>query len=115
MKNFFKSVDLDQVKDQISEIRDQVQDMKFRKPWTRGSDTSPAAFMAIGAAVALLGVTLYRNRGEVAHFCSNCGAELKGRWESSGIKEKAEQIMSKMKNGAQEAKGQANQERYQPT
>jgi hypothetical protein len=115
MKNFFKNVDLDQVKDQIAEIKDQVQDLKFRTPWTKGSATSPAAFMAIGAAAALLGVTLYRNRKEVAHFCSNCGAELMGRFESSGIKEKAEQIMSKMKNGSQDAKGQANQERYQPT
>ncbi|MDB5047794.1 MAG: hypothetical protein JWO30_865 [Fibrobacteres bacterium] len=115
MKNFFKNVDLDQVKDQIAEIKDQVQDMKFRTPWTRGSDTSPAAFMAIGAAAALLGVTLYRNRKEVAHFCSNCGADLMGKLESSGIKDKAGQILSKMKNGAQDIKAQATQERYQPT
>ncbi|HKP96246.1 MAG TPA: hypothetical protein VJ385_10850 [Fibrobacteria bacterium] len=115
MRNFLKNVDMDQVKDQIADIKDQVQDLRFRKPWTKGSETSPAAFMAIGAALAVLGVTLYRNRGEVAHFCSNCGAEIKGRWESSGMKEKAEKFMGKMKNGVQEAKSQANQERYQPT
>ena len=115
MRNFLKNVDLDQVKDQIAEIKDQVQDMKFRKPWTRGEETSPITFMAIGAALALAGVTLYKKRDTVARFCSNCGAELKDRWESSGMKDKAEKIMSKMKNGTQAPKDQAGQERYQPT
>lgn len=115
MRNFLKNVDMDQVKDQIADIRDQIQEMKFRKPWTTGSDTSPAAFMVIGAAVAMMGVALYRNRSEVAHFCSNCGADLKDKWESSGMKDKAEKMMGKVKNGVQDAKGQANQDRYQPT
>jgi hypothetical protein len=126
MKNFLKNMDMEQVKDQISDIKDQLQDLKFRKPWTTESGATPLVFMAIGAGLTLLGVTLYRSRGEVANFCSNCGAELKDRWESSGIKDKAEQIIGKVKTGAKETadkmsdkmKGQATaagQERYQPT
>lgn len=111
MKNFLRNMDLEQVKDQISDIKDQMQDIRFRKPWTAGSDSSPMAFMAIGAALALLGTALYRNREEVANFCSSCGAEVKDRWQSSGMKEKAERMMSKMKNGAQDSKSQPN---YQP-
>ena len=126
MKNFFKNVDMDQVTDQISDIKDQLQDLRFRKPWTSGGSAAPIGFMAIGAALTLLGVTLYRNRTEVANFCSQCGAELKDKWESSGMKDKAEQIIGKVKTGAKETadkmkettdkmKDQANQERYQPT
>jgi hypothetical protein len=116
MKNFLKNVDLDQVKDQISDIKDQMQDLRFRTPWTKGNPTSPFAYMAIGAAMAMLGTALYRNRSEVANFCSNCGAELKSKWESSGMKDKAERIVGKVKSaGNQEAKTASNQERYQPT
>lgn len=115
MKNFLKNVDLEIVKDQLSEIKDQMQEMKFRKPWSSGSDTSPIAFLAIGAAMAGLGMALYKNRGEVANFCSNCGTELKDKWESSGMKDKAEQMIGKMKSGVKEAKNQSAQANYQST
>lgn len=111
MMNFLKNVDLEQVKDQISEIKDQMQDMRFRKPWTTGSDKSPIAFMAVGAALALLGTALYKNRKEVANFCSGCGSDMKDRWENSGIKEKAEKMMSKVKNGSHDSKTPPN---FQP-
>lgn len=115
MKNFFKNVDLENVTDQLAELKDQIQEMKFRKPWSKGSDTSPMAFLAIGAAMAGLGMALYKNRSEVANFCSNCGTELKGKWESFGMKDKAEQIMGKMKPGVKDAKNQNAQANYQPT
>lgn len=104
MMNFLRNVDLDQVKDQITELKGQMQDMHFRKPWTTGSESSPVALMAVGAALALVGMALYKNRSEVASFCSNCGVDIKDKWQSSGIKEKAEQMMGKVRNGAQEAK-----------
>jgi hypothetical protein len=113
MMNFLRNVDLDQVKDQLTELKGQVQDLHFRKPWTNGSETSPAAFMAVGAALALVGVALYKNRSQVASFCANCGIDIKDKWESSGLKEKAGQMMDKVRNGAQEVKSPA--ERYHPT
>jgi len=105
MMNFLRNVDLDQVKDQITDIKGQLQDMRFRKPWTTGNDSSPLAFMTIGAALALVGMALYKNRSEVASFCANCGVDIKDKWQSSGIKEKAGQMMGKVRNGAQEPKG----------
>jgi hypothetical protein len=114
MRNFFKNLDMDDVKDQIADIKEQMQDIRFRKPWTNGSETTPAAFMAIGAAIAFLGMALYRNRTEVANFCSNCGAELKGRWENSGMKDKTEKFINKVKSGVKEARDQG-QDRFQPT
>lgn len=103
MKSWMKNVDMDQVKDQISELKDQIQDIKFRKPWTRGEDASPFLFMALGAAVTWAGIALYKNRDEVANFCSNCGTKLKDSWQQSGIKQKAERAMAKAKEGARES------------
>jgi hypothetical protein len=99
MLNFMKNVDLEEVRSQVSDIRDQLQDLHFRKPWTRGQETTPFFYMVLGAAMALGGALLYRNRAEVASFCSNCGAELKDRWKSSGIKEKAQEFMGKSREG----------------
>lgn len=126
MKNFVKHVDFDQIKNQVSDLKDQMQDLHFRKPWTRGRDGSPFAFMALGAALAWIGMALYKNRVEVAHFCSNCGAELRNRWQSSDIKGKTERIfgkaaweVGKAKDKAQEAMGGTgtakNQEAFYPT
>jgi len=77
MKNFLKNVDIDQIKDQVTDLKDQMAELRFRKPWTRGGESSPLLFIAIGAGLALAGVTLFKNRNEVADFCSNCGASLK--------------------------------------
>lgn len=103
MMNWMKSVDLDQVRDQIVDIKDQIQDIRFRKPWTRGGETSPLMYMALGAGIAWAIKALYKNREEVASFCSNCGSKLKDSWEQSGLKQKAEKAMHKTKAGAQEA------------
>lgn len=87
MLNFFKNIDLDGMKNQISDLRDQVQDMKFQKPWTTGRPASPVAYMAAGAALTILGVALFRKRAEVARFCADCGTELKHKWNSLNGKE----------------------------
>ncbi len=123
MKNFMKNVDIDQIKDQMTELKDQVADLRFRKPWTRGEESSPVLFLAIGAGLAFAAITLFKNRTEVANFCSNCGASLKEKWESSNLKEelkdKAGKIMDKVKDRTQDAvqgiKGATNQERFYPT
>ena len=103
MVKFMRAMDLEQVKEQLAEIKDLMQDTRFRKPWTRGHDSSPFLFMVVGAALGLLGMALYRNRQEVAGFCSNCGADIKQRWESSGLKEKAGRMVSKMKEAKERA------------
>jgi hypothetical protein len=103
MMNWMKSVDLEQVRDQIVDLKDQVQDIRFRKPWTRGDETSPLVYMAVGAALAWGIRALYKNREEVASFCNNCGSKLKDTWEQSGLKEKAEKAMNKTRSGAKEA------------
>jgi hypothetical protein len=87
MLNLFKNIDLDGMKDQITDLRDQVQDMKFQKPWTSGRSASPVAYMAAGAALTILGVALFRKRAEVVRFCADCGAELKHKWNSLNGKE----------------------------
>lgn len=103
MMNWMKNVDLEQVRDQIVDLKDQVQDIRFRKPWTRGAETSPFLYMALGAALAWGVRALYKNREEVASLCSSCGAKLKDTWEQSGLKEKAEKAMQKAKSGSKEA------------
>jgi hypothetical protein len=103
MMNWMKSVDLDQMRDQIVDMKDQIQDIRFRKPWTRGEENSPILYLALGAALAWAASAIYKNREEVAHFCSNCGAMLKSTWDQSGLKQKAEKAMQRGKAGTQDA------------
>lgn len=103
MMNWMKKVDLDRMRDQIVDLKGQVQDIRFRKPWTRGNETSPFLYMALGAALAFGIRALYRNRAEVASLCSGCGAKLKDSWEQSSLKEKAERALQKSKSGAKDA------------
>lgn len=123
MKNFMKNVDIDQIKDQVTDLKEQLAELRFRKPWTRGDQSSPLLYLAIGAGLALAGVALFRNREKVANFYTNSGASLKEKWETSNLKEelkdKAGKIMGKVKDRNQEAtqgaKGQPGQERFYPT
>lgn len=102
IKSWMKNVDMDQMRDQVADLREQLQDIRFRKPWTTGNDSSPVLFMALGAALAWAGMAIYRNREEVASFCSNCGAKLMHSWEQSGLKQKAEKAMNRSKDGFRE-------------
>jgi hypothetical protein len=121
MRNFMKNVDIGEIKDQVSDLKAQMQDLHFRKPWMRGEETSPFFYMIIGAGLAWIGSALYKNRMEVAGFCSNCGAKLRDTWQESGLKEKTERMFSKGRDKAQETKDAAsrgagkNQEAYYPT
>lgn len=103
MMNWMKSMDLDQMKGQIAELKDQIQDIRFRKPWTRGDEASPLLLMALGAGLAWAASALYRNREEVAGFCSSCGSKLMQTWEHSGLKQKAKQAAGEAKETAQSA------------
>ena len=103
MKNFLKNIDINQIKGQIEDIREQMRDIRFRKPWTRGGETSPYLFMLIGAALTWTGLALYRNRTQVAEFCHNCGADLRGKLETGTIKEKAGRFFGKAKVRTEEA------------
>ena len=87
MRNFFKTIDVDGIKDQIGDIRDQLQEIRFQKPWVTGRSASPVAYMAAGAALTILGVALFRKRAEVVRFCADCGTELKEKWNSLNGKE----------------------------
>lgn len=97
--NWIKSVDLDQIKNQMAEMKDQLQELRFRKPWSKGNDTTPMLYMALGGALAWAGIAIYNNRKQVASFCSNRGAKLKDTWEQSGLKEKAGRMMNRGKDG----------------
>jgi len=101
--NWMKSVDLAQVRDQVMDLKEQVQDIHLRKPWTRGNETSPIVYMALGAGLAWGIKALYKNREEVASLCSSCGSKLKDTWEQSGLKEKAKEAMQRTKSGAKDA------------
>ena len=106
--NWMKSVDLAQVRDQVMDLKEQVQDIHLRKPWTRGNETSPIVYMALGAGLAWGIKALYKNREEVASLCSSCGAKLKDTWEQSGLKEKAKEAMQRTKSGAKDAMASAS-------
>lgn len=103
MKNWMKSVDLDQMKDQLSDLKDQVQEIRFRKPWTMGGDNAPILYLALGAALAWTASALYKNRDEVANFCTSCGTKLKNTLNKSGLKEKAGRMMDKAEDRGREA------------
>lgn len=108
MMNWMKDMDLDQMKGQIRDLKDQVQDIRFRKPWTNGSDSTPFLYLALGAGLAWAASALYKNRTEVAHFCAQCGAKLKSSWDQSGLKGKSERMTGKAREGMQESMASAN-------
>ncbi len=99
----------------MAEMKDQIQELRFRKPWSSGGEPSPTLYMAIGAALAYAGMALYKNRDEVADFCSTCGAKLRSTWEQSGLKDKAGKVMGKVKEGgASMASAGANGQGQEP-
>ncbi len=112
MKNFFRNIDTDQIKDQISDIKDQVQDIRFRKPWTMGRGTPSLVFVGLGAAAAVAGIVMYRNRKKMAGFCAQCGSDLMEKLERIPIKEKAGKVMDKMNGSLDPA--ESHLENYQP-
>lgn len=112
MINWMKAIDLIQLKAQVADIKDQVQDIRIRKPWTRGSDSTPFLYMVLGAALAFVGMALYRNRDEVADYLSTGGAKLKEGWEKSGLKEKTRRAMGKAKEEAMSATGNGQEPLY---
>lgn len=79
MRNFFKNVDLCQIQDRVTDLKSQVDDIRFRKPWTNGGSASPLMLLAIGAGVAVAGLALYKKRSEVAKLCNNCGDTIKDK------------------------------------
>ncbi len=95
MKNWMKAIELKMLMNQIEKLKDQMEDVRFRKPWTTHSERTPLFYMALGAGIAWLIASLYKNRNEVADFCSTCGATMRDTWERSGIKEKTKRAMEK--------------------
>ncbi len=93
MKNFMKNIDLCQIQDRVSDLKSQVDDIRFRKPWTKSRSTSPLFLIALGIGAAAVGITLYKKRSQVAKLCSKCGLgfkeSLNGVAPSEGIKETA--------------------------
>jgi hypothetical protein len=70
--------------------------------------------MALGAGLAYAALALYRNREQVSAFCSNCGTGLRDTLENSGlrdrvngIKEKAEKVAGKVRQGADSVAAEA--------
>lgn len=102
MMQWMKSMDLNQMKNQIFDLKDQVQEIRLRKPWTRRGGSRRLIYVALGAGLALAASALFRNRKEVAQFCGQCGDKIKDGLESSGIKNKAKRAMGTAKDGARE-------------
>jgi len=80
MKNFFKNIDLSQIQDRVSDLKSQVEDLRFQKPWTTNRSSSPLVLLVVGAGLAAVGVALYKNRSKVAKLCNQCGDEIKSKF-----------------------------------
>ncbi len=111
MKNYMKTMNLDQIKDQVMDLKSQLKELHFRKPWTRERGTGSARLLMIGAGLALAGFALYKNRQKVARL-----------WKKSGVrdelKEKAERIMERVREQGKDSidgiRVQTKQERTFP-
>lgn len=79
MKSFFKNIEMSKIHDRVSDLKNQVEDIRFRKPWTTSRDKSPLLLIAFGAGLAAVGVALYKNRSQVAKLCSQCGDAVRDR------------------------------------
>ncbi len=66
MMDWMKGLDRERIVSQINELKDEVQDIRFRKPWSRGSDSTSLLYMALGAGLAWGATALFKNRKEVA-------------------------------------------------
>jgi hypothetical protein len=73
MKNFMKNMDLGQIQDRVSDLKNQLDDIRFRKPWTTSRSSSSLMLLALGAGLAAVGIVLYKKRAQVAKLCNNCG------------------------------------------
>lgn len=114
MKYWMKALELRLLKAKVERLMEQAEDIRFRKPWTMHSDRKPLFFFALGAGIAWLIGSLYKNRTEVADFCATCGATLRDSWERSGIKEKTRRAMEKAKEmkGTMAASGNGQEPSY---
>lgn len=118
MKYWMKAMELKLLMSRMAKLKDQFEDIRedirFRKPWTTRSESRPLLYMALGAGIAWLFASLYKNRTEVADFCATCGATLKDSWERSGIKDKTRRAMEKAKDmrGAMATSGNGQEPTY---
>ncbi|MEO6096103.1 MAG: hypothetical protein ABIW76_10560 [Fibrobacteria bacterium] len=114
MLNIFKTIDLEEIQDGISELKEQYQEL--RSGGSRGG--SALGFVLLGAGVAVAATLIYRNRRKVRELVSEAGAELKDGFSKSGLKGEAEDLLDhakaeakdateKIKNNAAKARSQA--------
>ena len=112
MRNIFKNLDMEQITDRVSDIKDQVGGIRYRRPWTTGSGNGARlAFVGLGAALAVTAILAFRNRKQVARFCAQCGTDLMDKIQNTPLKERAGKIMDKM-NGSGDAH-ETHQENFQ--
>jgi len=82
MKNFLKNIDVSQIQDRVSELKNQVEELRLQKPWRTNKSSSPLMLLALGLGLAAVGVTLYKKRSQVAKLCNKCGDEIKDKMNS---------------------------------
>lgn len=88
-----KNIDLNQIHARISDLKNQVDGIRFRKPWTNGRSSSPLLALALGVGAAAIGITLYKKRAQVAKLFGQCGIKfndaINDLEKNEGIKEAA--------------------------
>jgi hypothetical protein len=72
-----KNIDLNHINNRISDLKNQVDGIRFRKPWTNSRSNSPFMVLALGIGAAAIGYTLYKNRTQFAKLCGKCGIKIK--------------------------------------
>lgn len=79
MISLLKNIDLKQIKNRVADLKSEVDDLRFQKPWSTSRPTSPLILLALGAGVAMVGVALYKKRSKVAQLCNQCGEGIRDK------------------------------------
>jgi hypothetical protein len=64
--------DLQDIRGQLLDLRERVNLLHFRKPWTTRRETSPIAYVALGILVAAVIGLLFKYRHHCEAWCRNC-------------------------------------------
>lgn len=103
MLNIFKTIDLEEIKDGIAELKEQYQELRSGKSSGGSRGGSVAGYILLGAGVAVAATLIYRNRRKVRELVSEAGAELKDQFSKSGLKGEAEDLVDHAKSEAKDA------------
>ena len=72
-------MDLQDIRGQLGDLREHVNQLHFRKPWTTHRETSPLWYVAMGIVIAALAGFLFKYRHHCEDWCRGCLAPKKPR------------------------------------